>query len=145
MNQVNLLGAVGSAEVRATANGKFVLNFTLATNYSYKKGDEWVQEVEWHKVTHFSPSDFLKENIVKGATVLVNGRLKTDQYEKNGVTMYSTKIIVEQLQVVKPAGGQRLEKVANQQSTQDATNQQSTQDYEREDFAPDWVDDDLPV
>lgn len=104
LNQAQLIGSIGSSEVRTTAGGKQILNFTLATNFSYKQGEEWVNGVDWHKVTVFSPSQYLADNIVKGAKVFVSGPLKTDQFEKNGVKMTSTKIIGNDVQVLVKAG-----------------------------------------
>lgn len=104
LNQAQLIGSIGSSEVRTTAGGKQVLNFTLATNFSYKQGEEWVNGTDWHKVTVFSPSQYLAENIIKGAKVYVSGPMKTDQFEKNGVKMSSTKIIGNDVQVLVKAG-----------------------------------------
>jgi len=101
LNQVQIIGHLGKDLETRIAGNTDVSSFSVATTHSYKKqGDsEWTQETEWHNVTLWKPSDYLKEKLVKGATVYVCGRLKTDSYEKDGVKRFTTKIIAEKVMV----------------------------------------------
>lgn len=101
LNEVTIIGHLGKdAETRIAGNTD-VSSFSVATTYSYKKqGDsDWTEETEWHNVTFWKPSEYLKERLVKGATVCVKGRLKTDTYEKDGVKRFATKIIADKVLV----------------------------------------------
>ena len=54
INKVMLLGRLGKEpEVRYTQDGSMVVNFSLATDESYKKDGEKVQKTEWHKIVVF--------------------------------------------------------------------------------------------
>ena len=56
LNQVQIIGRVGNnAEIRNLPNGSSVANFSVATDEGYrdKKTGQWVDRVEWHRVTTF--------------------------------------------------------------------------------------------
>jgi single-strand DNA-binding protein len=51
LNKVTLIGRLGKdPEMRYIPSGKAITAFSLATDHSYKKGDEWVNETDWHNV-----------------------------------------------------------------------------------------------
>lgn len=84
LNRVTLIGNVGKEpEVRYTANGKPVANFSVATNERWTDKEGKKQErTEWHRVVCFSvQAEFVKEYVRKGSLVYVEGRLVTDKWE----------------------------------------------------------------
>ena len=95
INRVTLVGNLGmDPEIRTTQQGKAVGEFSVAT--SYGMGDK--EETEWHKIvvwekTAEACAKFLK----KGSSVYVEGRIKTESYEKDGVKKYITKIIANEV------------------------------------------------
>jgi single-strand DNA-binding protein len=106
MNRVIIAGNIGrDAETRYTPSGTAVSNFSVATSRKYKKGEETVEETEWHNCVVWQ-KEKLAEYLTKGTKVVVEGRLKTDQYEKDGVKMYRTQIVVEQVHFMGKAGGE---------------------------------------
>ena len=86
INKVFLLGHAGKdMEIRAIASGKTVATFSLATSNGKNKPPEW------HNIETWDPPEWL--HITKGDLVLVEGRIKTDTWEKEGVKKYKTKIV----------------------------------------------------
>ncbi|KAF2364096.1 Single-stranded DNA-binding protein [Trinorchestia longiramus] len=82
VNQVILLGRAGNdAELRGTDSFP-VVQFSVATQVHYQKGDETVQNTVWHRVSVFKPGlkDIVYNNLKKGQRVFVQGRL--GYYEK---------------------------------------------------------------
>jgi single-strand DNA-binding protein len=106
VNKQILVGTLGrDAETRFTTNNVSVTNFSVATENSYKKDDEWVRTTTWHKVVAFNLSDYIKERLVKGAGVYVEGRTEHREYEdKDGIKRYSTSVISNQIIVTKEKG-----------------------------------------
>jgi single-strand DNA-binding protein len=68
--------------MRYTSNGTAVTTIGLAVNNRYKKGDEWVDDPCFIDATAFGRvAETLGEHLVKGGSVLVEGRLKQENWE----------------------------------------------------------------
>lgn len=96
INKVQLLGNLTKKpELKSTSNGYSVMVLDIATNRNYKKGDEWVKDVEYHSVVVWgNKAEQLKERVAIGTRVLIEGRLTTRSYEdKNGVKKYKTEVV----------------------------------------------------
>lgn len=94
LNRVQLLGNLGSdPELRQTGAGN-VLKLRLATSETFLDKDKQRQErTEWHNVTIWGKrAEGLSKILTKGSRILVEGSLRTTQYEKNGEKRYSTEI-----------------------------------------------------
>lgn len=90
-----ILGRVGKApELKAFEWGK-VANFTVATDEGYKnKAGEKVEQVEWHNVTaRLAMADFAVKYLEKGKRVLVEGTLRSREYEKDGAKLRFYEIV----------------------------------------------------
>ncbi len=94
MNRVFLYGHLGAdPELRATSRGTSALKFSLATNERVKKGEQWEDHTEWHRVIVWGKrAESLSTMLAKGSAVLVEGCIRTTKYEKDGSTRYSTEI-----------------------------------------------------
>jgi single-strand DNA-binding protein len=82
--QVTLIGnLVRDPELRFTPKGDAVANFTVAVNERMKQGDEWVDgEPSYYDVTAWRKlGEDTAENLLKGARVVVVGKMKIDKYE----------------------------------------------------------------
>jgi len=100
MNKVIILGTLGKdAESKFIPSGKNVCTMSVATNSRYKSGDEWKEETEWHKVTYWNGEN-IAQYLVKGQQVLLEGRIHTHSYDKDGETRYSTEIVADRLQLI---------------------------------------------
>ena len=86
INKATLLGYVGGeAKVRVGGSGTEVMQFSTATEESWKdKQDAWQKKTTWHNCVIFKPSADQKANIVKGALLYINGRINTSENEKDG-------------------------------------------------------------
>lgn len=98
-----IVGTLGrDAEVKVVGNHK-VANLSVATNKNRKKGEEWVSETEWHQVTVWAKSDSTHlEKFKKGNLVLVEGEIKTEEYEKEGQKRSVKKIVASVLRNLTP-------------------------------------------
>lgn len=98
VNKIILLGTLGKdAETRFTTTNLAVTSFSVATEHSYKeKSGDWKKETTWHNVTAFSLSDFMKDALIKGAKVYVEGRIQKREYkDKDGVKRYSVDVMAD--------------------------------------------------
>lgn len=98
MNTVHLFGNVGAdPETRNTQSGDPVTNLSLATSRRVKKGDEWQDATEWHRLVCFGKrAEVLAEYVRKGSKLCVRGRLQTRKWEdREGVTRYTTEVVIE--------------------------------------------------
>lgn len=107
LNKVILFGNLGAdPELKYAQSGTAILKLSLATNERVKKGEEWTDHTEWHRVTVFGKrAEGLSKFLAKGAAVMVEGRLRTSKYEKEGQTHYSTEINADN--VILGGGGKR--------------------------------------
>lgn len=110
VNRVELIGnLVRDAETKFTPSGASVTNFTVATSYRFKKGDEWVEESEFTKVTAWRIEN-LANYLTKGKQIRVDGRLKTRSYDdKDGKKIYVTDVVADDIMLL---GGQQKESPA---------------------------------
>lgn len=107
MNKVILFGNLGAdPELRfGQGEGSAVLKLRLATTDSYfsKRDNERKEVTDWHSVVIFGKrAEALQKILKKGSTVLVEGRIKTSSYEKDGVKVWKTEINADD---IKLAGG----------------------------------------
>ena len=81
-NEQKLKGFVGKdAESFATKNQTTFVVFSLATKSGYKKGNQWVNKTEWHRIVAFGkPAEYAK-NLKKGDYVEIEGELRSTEYD----------------------------------------------------------------
>ena len=110
LNQCNFIGRLGKdPETRFTAGGDPICSFSIGcgwkTKTMTKEGTEWVNVSTFGKLAEIC-GQYLK----KGSQVYVSGKLKTDKYEKDGVTKYSTKISADTIQFLGKSEGKPVAK-----------------------------------
>lgn len=96
LNKVQLIGNLGAdVELRSTANGNSVADLRVATTSRVKRGEQWENETEWHRVTVWGNSaENCAKYLTKGSKVHVEGRIKTEKWtDKEGNDRYTTKIV----------------------------------------------------
>lgn len=96
VNKVVLLGNVGKPpEVRTTRSG-IVAELSFATNERRPDGHGgWQDHTEWHTLVAFGRlAEIVAEYVHVGAPLYVEGKLRTDSWDDNGVKRYWTKIVV---------------------------------------------------
>ena len=83
LNKVMLIGRLGrDPEIRYSANNTPICNFSLATSDRIRKGDNFEEKTEWHRIVVFgnqaeNASKFLK----KGSLVFVDGKIQSRTYQ----------------------------------------------------------------
>jgi single-strand DNA-binding protein len=121
VNRVILIGRLGKdPETRYMPNGEAVTNAALATSENWKdKSGEKQEKTEWHNLIFYRRlAEIAGEYLKKGSQVYIEGRLQTRKWEKDGVTRYTTEIIVNEMTMLggKSAGdsgpGERAESTA---------------------------------
>lgn len=102
VNKAILVGNLGAdPDLRETDSGKKVCRMSLATSRRYKKGDDTIDETEWHRITAWEKTaELCKEFLKKGSSVYVEGFLRTNKYSIEGEEKprYSTEIIAQNVQ-----------------------------------------------
>ncbi len=93
-------------EMKALPSGMQVCSFSLATNRVYNDRDGKRQEsVDYHNITVFGKqAENCAKYLVKGNSAYVEGSLRTNSWEKDGVKQYRTEIIADRVQFG-PKGG----------------------------------------
>ena len=104
INKAILVGNLGAdPETRYTPSGTAITEIRIATSEAWKdkQTGEQQERTEWHRVTFFGKlAEIAGEYLKKGAQVYVEGKIKTEEYEKDGVKRYSTKVIADQMQML---------------------------------------------
>ena len=105
-NLVILIGNLGKdPELRYTASGTAVCNFSLATTENYKDRDGNKQEkTEWHNIVIWRQlAEIAGKYLTKGKQIYVEGKIQTRSYDdRDGNKRYVTEIVVDQMQMLGP-------------------------------------------
>jgi single-strand DNA-binding protein len=96
VNKVTLLGNVGKDPELRQAGSSQVASFSLATTKSWKDKDGNKKEkTEWHRCDAWGKlGEIVAKYVIKGNKLYVEGSIEYDEYEKDGVKKYSTKIVL---------------------------------------------------
>ena len=86
INQVVLVGNLTrDAEMKTTAGGMAVCNFSIAVNRRKKNGDRWEDEANFFDAALFGKqAETLHQYLVKGKQVAVNGELRQERWQQDG-------------------------------------------------------------
>lgn len=112
-NRVVLVGNLtrDPEKVRYLSSGTAVTDIGLAVNDRVKKGNDWVDEPTFVDITLWGrTAEVACEYLTKGAPVLIEGRLKYEQWETNeGQKRSKLKVVGEKLQMLggKDSGNNR--------------------------------------
>ena len=107
INKVMLIGRLGNdPEIRTITSGAKVATLSLATNESFKKGDEWQETTEWHRLVLWrNKAELAEKYLKKGSRIYAEGRLQTRQWQdNNGNQRYTTEVVVNELQFLDAMG-----------------------------------------
>lgn len=99
MNKVILQGNLAKdVELRATSGGSSVASLTVVTSYRYKDKDgNWTDKPEYNQCVAFGKTaENISKYFTKGSKILVEGRLQTRSWEKEGEKKYTTEVVVDQ-------------------------------------------------
>jgi len=147
INKAIIIGNLGdNPEVRYTPSGDAVVNFSVATSETWKdkQTGQPQERTEWHRCTAFRKlADIIGQYCQKGSKVYIEGKLRTRQWEQDGVKRYTTEISVDQFQMLdsRQDGGQNAGQNSRPPVAQQP--QQAPQTQPQGGFGNDF-DDDIP-
>ncbi len=96
INMAIIQGTLGAdPDIRYTADGKPVANFSAVTKDTYKG----VEQKEWHKLCAFGKTaELIEKYIRKGQQHTFIGKLQTRKWQdKSGNDRYTTEIVVREV------------------------------------------------
>lgn len=103
INKVILIGRLGrDPEIKYTANGTSVCNFSIATDERYKdSGGEYRERTEWHNIVMWSKlAEIAGQYLKKGSLVYIEGKLQTRSWEQDGVKRYTTEVVATEMKML---------------------------------------------
>lgn len=100
--EIILVGNVGrEPNLKFTATGTAVCDFSLAVNGRRKQGEEWVDETTWFKITVWgADAEHVNQYVEKGKQVLVVGnKVEARSYQtQGGETRVSLEVTARKVQ-----------------------------------------------
>jgi single-strand DNA-binding protein len=127
-------------ELRYTASGTAVCNFSIACNERFKDRDGNQQEkVEYVNISCWRQlAEICGKYLVKGKQIYIEGKLQTRKWEdRDGNTRYTTEIVANEMQML----GSKGEGQAPQQDCPTQSQQGPSGSIDNNQFNP---DDDIP-
>ena len=114
-NDLNVIALVGrltrESELRYSSGGMAICSFSLAVNRRKRTADNrWEDEANFFNCTMFGKSaEGLNQYLEKGRQVSILGELRQSRWEQDGQNRSRVEIVVNSLQLLASAGGDRSE------------------------------------
>ncbi|HSX16658.1 MAG TPA: single-stranded DNA-binding protein [Patescibacteria group bacterium] len=109
VNQVILLGNLTrDPELRQTPSGQSVVSFSLALNRAYKsQSGEWQEATDYIDIVAWGPlAERVSQYLTKGRRALVQGRLQSRTWEKDGQKHSKVEVLANDVTFVDSRGGE---------------------------------------
>lgn len=141
MNTVCLIGRITrDLELRYTTSGMAVVRFNVAVDRRMSKEKKQQAEAQNQPTADFvsctawnKTAELIANYMKKGSKIGIDGRIQTGSYEKDGQRIFTTDVVVNQVEFLDSAGT----------NTGNNQGQQNNQGYEPDGFFP--IDDaDVP-
>jgi single-strand DNA-binding protein len=104
VNKVQIIGTLGrDPEMKYLPSGSAVVTLSVATDESYndKQSGQKVERTEWHRISAFGKlAEIIGQYLKKGSKAYFEGKLRTNEYEKDGIKRYSTEIVVNDMMML---------------------------------------------
>jgi single-strand DNA-binding protein len=153
VNKVILLGNVGKdPEIRSSASGVMVANFTLATSDRFQdQQGNWQDRTEWHTLVAFKrTAEIVRDYVKKGTKLYIEGKLQTRSWDDkdSGAKRYRTEIIVNDLSLLsgrdEGSGGGSASRSASSSSSSAGFDQRPAAGHDDYAQSAEISDDDIP-
>ena len=135
-NKIILIGRLTrDIELRYSQSGAAIANASIATNHNYTSNGEKKEEVCYTDLTFFGRSgEIANQYLRKGSQILVEGRLKFDQWvDQNGQKRSKHSVVVETMKMMDSKGESQGEQNGNnshQAPQNQSPQQQQAQSYQ---------------
>lgn len=94
------------AELKYTSSGLAICKFGLAVSVRQKKGDQWVDEPNFYNVVVWGKDgERLNQYLTKGKLVAVEGNLRQDKWEQDGVQRMAVEVSANSVALLGSAQG----------------------------------------
>lgn len=105
LNLCQFIGRLGKdPEVNYTADGKMIVNCSIATGQSWndKATGQKQERTEWVRIVVFGKlAEIFEKYLKKGAQIYISGRMQTRKWQnKEGVDQYTTEIVADTMQML---------------------------------------------
>jgi single-strand DNA-binding protein len=103
MNRIMIVGRLGAEpEMKTAKTGTSWCALSVATNRAHKRGEEWVEEADWHDIRVFGEEGVrCREKLHRGAVVAIDGALVYDSWlEEDGKRRRKARINAHRVQLV---------------------------------------------
>ncbi len=130
-------------ELKALPMGSNVCSFSVATNRTWRdQNGEKKEATEYHNIVVFGKqADTCAQYLKKGQQVLVEGRLQTRSWEKDGAKQYRTEIVADRVQFGQKSGGGGFSNEARGDGApmKEGQSRNAEPDYPSEEISPDDI------
>ena len=134
MNKVILVGRLTREIELKTAGESSVVKNSLAVDRRFKNKNGEI-ETDFINITAFGKTaEFIEKYCKKGTKLVIEGRIQTGSYEKEGQKVYTTDVIVENVEFAESKKTSEAESVPN-------TSETSSDGFIN---IPDGIDEELP-
>lgn len=113
VNRVILVGNAGSdPDVRSTGSGTKVAHVSLATDRTFRLNGQEQSRTDWHRLTFWAKVAELAERLIrKGTKIYIEGRIEYGSFERDGVSIPTADIVVQDFLLLEGGSGRRAEEV----------------------------------
>ena len=137
INKVILIGRLGQdPELKYTAAGTAVTNFSVATNESWMdKSGQRQERTEWHRIVVWGKlAELCQQYLTKGRQAFIEGSLRTRSWEdQSGQKRYTTEVVARNIQFLgaqASSGGNRVEQGPASAANGNGDGNQSSENYD---------------
>ena len=112
MKDLNLVAVIGrltrDSEMKFAGNNQAVCKFSVAVNRSRKNGDHWEDEASFFNITLFGKQgEAINKYLLKGTRVAIEGELKQERWEQDGIQRSTVGIIANNVQLLGSKDGEQ--------------------------------------
>ncbi len=132
-------------ELKSLPSGVKVVNFSIATNRTWKNKDGVKQDnTTFHNIVAFAkPAELIHQYLKKGSGIYIEGRIDNRSWDdKDGQKKYRTEIIVENFQFGANSGGGSSPRPASEPSESSSKSkmpEMDTIEYPSEEINPEDI------
>ena len=152
MNKVILMGRLTrDPEVRYSQNGESpmaIARFSLAVDRRVARNSADGQTADFINCVAFGKNgEFAEKYLRKGTKIAMTGRIQTGSYKKDGVTVYTTDVVVEEQEFAESKGNNNQNNYGNLSSAAGYHASSAAPEFSSGDGfmnIPDGIDDELP-